>query len=144
MKKRARFLILVLIGYIVPLQAETLLDLKIRGFALSVEIADTPEARTQGLMFRKQLPADRGMLFVFPESDYHTMWMENTYIPLSVAFLDERGVILNIADMTPRTQREHRAAGRAKFALEVNQGWFAQHCIKTGERVRGLPGVKDN
>jgi uncharacterized membrane protein (UPF0127 family) len=78
------------------------------------------------------------MLFVFTDSGFHSMWMSNTYIPLSVAFLDDSGVILNIADMRPLTTTPHTAAGFARYALEMNQGWFATRGIRAGAKVEGL------
>lgn len=105
---------------------------------LTVEVAATDDARAQGLMHRRILPENRGMLFVFREPAQHAMWMMNTYIPLSVAFLDGRGRIINIADMQPHTRDTHAAAKPAKFALEVNQGWFAKRGIKAGARIEGL------
>ena len=78
------------------------------------------------------------MLFVFPEQGLHGMWMVNTYIPLSVAFLDEGGVIINIADMEPHTRTTHAATRPARYALEVNRGWFATRGIKPGMRVEGI------
>jgi uncharacterized membrane protein (UPF0127 family) len=89
-------------------------------------------------MFRKSLTANQGMLFVFAEVERHCMWMRNTYVPLSVAFMDEAGVILNIADMQPQTENSHCAAGPARYALEMNQGWFAAKGIKPGARISGL------
>jgi hypothetical protein len=89
-------------------------------------------------MHRRILPESRGMLFVFREPAQHAMWMMNTYVPLSVAFLDERGRIINIADMQPHTRDTHAAAKPAKFALEVNRGWFAKRSIKPGARIEGL------
>lgn len=112
--------------------------LAVDGHQLTVEIAATEEARAQGLMYRRILPENRGMLFVFREPGQHAMWMMNTYIPLSVAFLDERGRIINIADMQPHTRDTHAAAKPAKFALEVNQGWFAKRGIGAGARIGGL------
>ena len=118
----ARIFILIFIVYPASTQADTfhLLDLKIRGVEISAEIADTPATREQGLMYRKQLAKNQGMLFIFREPDYYSMWMLNTYIPLSVAFLDKQGIILNIADMAPLTKESHGAVAPAKFALEMN------------------------
>ena len=79
------------------------------------------------------------MLFVFSELGYHSMWMQNTYIPLSVAFIDEGGIILNIEDMAPKTQDTHTAAGPARYAIETNLGWFAEKKLKAGDKVTGLP-----
>jgi uncharacterized membrane protein (UPF0127 family) len=115
------------------------IELRIGKHKVVAETAATEPARTLGLMHRKQpLANDHGMLFVFTESGFHSMWMQNTYIPLSVAFLDSSGVILNIADMTPLTTTAHTAAGFAKFALEMNQGWFATRGIGPGVKVEGL------
>jgi uncharacterized membrane protein (UPF0127 family) len=114
------------------------IPLTIAGHALTAEVAATTESRTQGLMHRRMLPQNRGMLFVFRELGPHAMWMMNTYIPLSVAFLDESGRIINIADMQPHTRDSHGATRPAKYALEMNQGWFAKHGIKPGAKVEGL------
>jgi hypothetical protein len=89
-------------------------------------------------MHRRILPENRGMLFVFEEAGAHAMWMKNTYIPLSVAFLDERGGVINIADMEPHTVDSHGAARPARYALEANRGWFAKRGIKPGARVEGI------
>lgn len=112
--------------------------LAINGHKLTAEVAHTDPARMQGLMHRRILPESRGMLFVFPGVAVHAMWMMNTHIPLSVAFLDERGVIINVEDMKPHTQDTHAAAKPAKYALEMNLGWFARRGIKPGARVEGI------
>jgi uncharacterized membrane protein (UPF0127 family) len=78
------------------------------------------------------------MLFVFPDVGIHAMWMMNTHVPLSVAFIDTEGTIINIADMQPHTQTAHPAARPARYALEVNQSWFKSRGIKPGDKVRGL------
>ena len=116
-------------------------QLRISQHTFSVEVAHTPAARSQGLMFRQSMGENNGMLFVFSEPGYYSMWMMNTDIPLSVAFLDEKGVILNIADMMPRTTTAHRSAGAAKYAVEMNLGWFGARKISPGERVMGLEKV---
>ena len=105
---------------------------------LTVEVAYTEASRRRGLMFRRMLPESRGMLFVFRDVALHGMWMMNTYVPLSVAFLDEQGVIINIEDMEPHTRTTHSAARPAKYALEVNRGWFTKRGIKPGMRVEGI------
>jgi len=114
------------------------IPLVVNGHRLTAEVAATDGTRSQGLMHRRILPENRGMLFVFRETAQHAMWMMNTYIPLSVAFLDERGVIINIEDMKPHTQDTHPAAKPARYALEMNQGWFAKRGIKPGARIEGL------
>lgn len=114
------------------------IPLSVNGHKLTAEVAYTDTARMQGLMHRRMLPESRGMLFVFEDTALHAMWMMNTYIPLSVAFLDERGVIINIENMKPHTQDTHPAAKPAKYALEVNLGWFGKHGIRPGAKVDGL------
>jgi uncharacterized membrane protein (UPF0127 family) len=139
-----RFLSAVLICFLLaePVGAEApLRQLKISGHVLSVEVANTQAARARGLMFRQSLHENGGMLFVFPQTGQHGMWMMNTDIPLSVAFLDEKGVILNIADMMPRTATAHRSAGAAKYALETNLGWFGARNIAAGAKVAGLEKI---
>ena len=134
-------LLLAAVTLAVPVAARAQMleiPLAIAGHKVTAEVADTEETRMQGLMHRRILPENRGMLFVFREVTHHAMWMMNTYIPLSVAFLDERGVIINIEDMKPHTQDTHPAAKPAKYALEVNQGWFAKRGIRAGARIEGL------
>jgi uncharacterized membrane protein (UPF0127 family) len=119
--------------------------LKIKGHAVRAELANTDEARMTGLMFRDNLPENSGMLFVYEHDGSYAMWMKNTYIPLSVAFIDRRGVILNIEDMEPQTLDSHGSAGAARYSLEMNQGWFKKRGIKKGDKVLGLekiPGPK--
>jgi uncharacterized membrane protein (UPF0127 family) len=105
---------------------------------IRAEVADGFASRMQGLMQRTSLPPNGGMLFVFDEDATHCMWMKNTLIPLSVAFLDERGAIINIADMQPHSEQSHCASRSARYALEMMQGWFAQRGIRAGARLRGL------
>jgi uncharacterized protein len=105
---------------------------------IRAEVADNMSARTTGLMHRKSMAQNAGMVFVFAENAAHCMWMKNTLIPLSVAFLDEAGAIINIADMQPHSEQSHCAARPARYALEMNKGWFAQRGIKPGAKLRGL------
>ncbi|HUL91278.1 MAG TPA: DUF192 domain-containing protein [Burkholderiales bacterium] len=114
------------------------LQLNVGIHLIQAELANTFETRMTGLMHRKQLGANSGMLFVFPDVAPHCMWMKNTLVPLSVAFIDERGVILNIADMQPQTEESHCATAPARFALEMNQGWFAAKGIKPGAKLSGI------
>lgn len=116
-------------------------QLRISGHPVSAEVAHTQLARSQGLMFRQSLGENDGMLFVFLEPERHSMWMMNTEIPLSVAFIDEKGMILNVADMMPHTRTAHTSAGAAKYALEMNLGWFAKKNVKRGDHVDGLKNV---
>ncbi len=112
--------------------------LSVNGHKLTAEVAVTDPDRMQGLMHRRILPEDRGMLFVFPRVARHAMWMKNTYIPLSVAFVDENGVIINVEDMQPHTEDSHPAAKPAKYALEMNLDWFRKRGIKPGAKVEGI------
>ena len=105
---------------------------------IHAEVANTFETRAQGLMFRKSLRPNEGMLFVFPQAEAHCMWMKNTLIPLAVAFMDERGKIVSIAEMKPQTETSHCAAAPARFALEMTGGWFAAKGIKPGATLRGV------
>ena len=114
------------------------IELEVNKQKLVAEVASTDADRMQGLMHRRMLPENRGMLFVFDSVAYHGMWMMNTYIPLSVAFLDETGVIINIEDMKPHTRESHYAARPARYALEMNLGWFRKHGISPGMKIGGL------
>ncbi|PJG58975.1 hypothetical protein CUC53_09805 [Aeromonas cavernicola] len=109
--------------------------IKIGQQELTVEVANTDKDRQVGLMNRKKLGAQDGMLFIFDDNRPYCMWMKNTLIPLSVAFADECGNILNIEDMLPQTDEQHCALGNARFALEMNKGWFEQHKISPGMRI---------
>jgi len=105
---------------------------------IEAEVAAQDRHRQVGLMHRPTMPAQRGMLFVFPQANTHCMWMRNTYIPLSVAFVDDDGRIINIEDMTPHSEDNHCARQPARYALEMNRGWFAQRGIAAGSKLRGL------
>ncbi len=101
------------------------------------EVADRPDVRQMGLMYRKELPRDQGMLFVFEEPQILDFWMRNTHIPLDIAFISSDGIILNIEAMKPLDEGpRYRSRSPARYALEVNQGWFAKRGIKPGTRVR--------
>ena len=110
--------------------------LEVGGQALTVEIASTPEQRQIGLMSRPSMPAASGMLFVFPDDQPRSFWMRNTLIPLSIAFIDSEYTILNMEDMHALDdQTFHLSQGPARYALEVNQGWFAANNIRLGDKV---------
>ena len=128
-------------------QADPLLTypLKIRNHELRAEVANREDTRRQGLMFRDRLGENAGMIFLYPEAEVTAMWMKNTRIPLSVAFIDGSGRILNIEDMVPFSEDAHGSRGPAAYALEMNRGWFSKRGIKAGDRVKGLaklPPVK--
>ena len=109
---------------------------------IRAEVAAEFGTRMRGLMYRSSMPQNAGMLFIFDESTQHCMWMKNTLIALSVAFIDEAGAITNIADMAPQTEQSHCASRPARYALEMNRGWFAARGIQPGSRIGGIPGVK--
>lgn len=108
------------------------------GHRLIAELAVTAAQRERGLMHRDALPDDHGMLFVYAAPERICMWMKNTRIPLSVAFLDGQGKIINIAEMQPKSLDIHCAARPARYALEMARGWFARRGISPGMRIRGL------
>ncbi len=105
---------------------------------IQAEVANTMGSRSQGLMQRKSMAQGAGMVFVFDELATHCMWMKNTLIPLSVAFIDERGEIVNIADMQPLDETTHCATRPARYALEMNQGWFKKRGVTPGMPIKGL------
>lgn len=108
-------------------------------YAIQAEVAATPEQRERGLMYRKSMPANAGMLFLFDEKAGHCFWMKNTNLPLSIAFLADDGSIVNIEDMAPQTEDNHCPRAAVRYALEMNKGWFAQKGIKPGAKIGGLP-----
>ncbi|MFI4887175.1 MAG: DUF192 domain-containing protein [Burkholderiales bacterium] len=112
--------------------------LTIGGNALTVEVASTPATRETGLMNRFSLQQDHGMLFIFEAPQPLAFWMKDTYIPLSVAFVDRSGRIVNIDDMRPRDESTHWSTGPALYAIEMRQGWFAAKGIGAGDVVEGL------
>jgi uncharacterized membrane protein (UPF0127 family) len=107
--------------------------------AFDIWLAETPEQQEQGLMFVRDLPANRGMLFISEQPRVFHMWMKNTFIPLSVAFMGSDGRILNIEDMAPRDESLHWSRAPAQYALEMRKGWFAERGIGPGDRIEGLP-----
>jgi uncharacterized membrane protein (UPF0127 family) len=114
--------------------------LTIGAATLVAEVAATNEQRATGLMYRFSLAPDAGMLFVFDAPRMQSFWMRNTYVALSIAFIDANGTILNIEDMAPKDERMTWSSGPALYALEMRKGWFAQKGITAGQRVQGLPG----
>jgi len=115
---------------------QALKTLQFGSVTLQIEVACTSAQQQQGLMNRRELPAEQGMLFVFEREQILSFWMKNTYIPLSIAYLDQNGVIVDIQDLQPLDETPRPAAKPAQYALEVNQGWFERHEISVGERIR--------
>lgn len=131
----AFLLVIALASRADPLLTHTL---RIRNHEIRAEVANTEESRRRGLMFRDKLGENSGMVFIYPQADVSAMWMKNTHVPLSVAFIDRKGRILNIEDMEPLSENSHASAGLAAYALEVNRGWFKKRGIGVGDRVDGL------
>jgi uncharacterized protein len=109
---------------------------------IDAELAQTPEEREIGLMFRPALATNAGMLFVFEQPDKQCFWMKNTLIPLDVAFIGDNGAIVNIDQMEAQTLDSHCSAKPVRFVLEMNDGWFAKRGIKAGQKLKGLPAVQ--
>lgn len=109
---------------------------------ITAEVAATDPARTRGLMFRRSLPANHGMLFIFDRKAVQCMWMRNTLIPLSVAFIEDDGTIVNIEHMQPHDERTRHCATRpVRYALEMEQGWFDRKGIGAGSKIGRLPAA---
>jgi uncharacterized membrane protein (UPF0127 family) len=106
---------------------------------IHAELAARPEHRARGLMFREQLGPNEGMLFIFDDTAIQCMWMRNTLIPLSVAFIADDGTIVNIEDMAPKTEDSHCGSKRLRYALEMSEGWFAKRGLKAGTVIKGIP-----
>jgi uncharacterized membrane protein (UPF0127 family) len=106
---------------------------------LQVQLATTPEQRAIGLMHRREMPANEGMLFVFEQPAGQCFWMKNTLLPLTAAFVADDGTIVNLADMQPQTTHSHCSAKPVRFVLEMHQGWFAKRGIQAGFKLTGPP-----
>ena len=109
--------------------------IKVKGRAVIVEVANTPDRIARGLMYRDSLPRDEGMLFVYPVEQILSFWMRNTRIPLDIAFIQDDGTIAQIARMEPLSRRSCQSGRRARFALEMNRGWFEANGVEVGDRV---------
>ena len=106
---------------------------------IQAEVAQTPEERSIGLMFRTAMGANEGMLFAFEQAGQQCFWMKNTLLPLSAAFIANDGTVVNIEDMKPQTLDGHCSKEPVRFVLEMNQGWFAKRGIKPGSKLQGPP-----
>ena len=104
---------------------------------ITVQMATTPEQRQIGLMLRKEMPQQEGMLFVFEEPSQQCFWMKNTLLPLTAAFVADDGRIVNLVDMKPQTLDAHCSREPVRYVLEMNQGWFAKKGIKAGSKLNG-------
>jgi uncharacterized membrane protein (UPF0127 family) len=103
--------------------------------SVRVEVADEPAEWSRGLMFRPELAEDAGMLFAFPADVEYAFWMKDTQIALSIAFIAADGQIVDLQDMEPQSTELHVPAAPYRYALEVNQGFFARHGLKVGDRA---------
>ena len=123
-----------------PQQAQTQLPrvtLQAGLFQIEAQVAATPAQREIGLMFRQDMAPHEGMVFVFEQASKQCFWMKNTLLPLTAAFVDEDGTIVNLADMKPQTTDSHCSDKPVRFVLEMNQGWFAKKNIKKGFKLKG-------
>ncbi len=115
-----------------------IVELSIKSAKLKAEIAADNNTRSTGLMNRFSLAPDHGMLFVFAQSEPLAFWMKNCFIPLSIAYIDAKGVIVNIVDMKPQDESTYPSGAPAMFALEMKQGWFKERGIVIGDKLVGL------
>lgn len=128
--------LLVLAGTV---QADEPLRLRLDGHELHAEYAKTVAQRERGLMGRSELDADSGMLFRFDEVRRHCLWMKDTPLPLSAAFFDEDGVLVDVIDLEPFNTQIRCSQRPARFALEMNQGYFETRGIGRDARLEGIP-----
>jgi len=143
------FLVLVLFSFSCKAGLKSdlpVVQLTIDGNNVQAEVANTESTRMTGLMFRNSMGTDDGMLFVFTDAKQRAFWMKNTMIPLSIAFMDSKGVIENVLEMPPQTEENFLSDAPAQYALEMNAGWFTKRGIKPGDLVLGAitaPSAKD-
>jgi uncharacterized membrane protein (UPF0127 family) len=108
-------------------------------YQIDTQVAQTPDQRSIGLMFRSEMPAHEGMLFVFEQPGTQCFWMKNTLLLLTAAFVADDGTIVNLADMKPQSTDSHCSSKPVRFVLEMHQGWFAKKGFKAGSRLVGVP-----
>ena len=155
MKAPINYKLLILISILVVInlvynnansEDDTLQPIQLGQKIIQVEIADTQRKRNRGLMYRKSLPDDQGMLFVFPSSQILSFWMKNTYIPLSIGFFNSKRQLLEVQEMQPESvllkepSKTYKSRLPAKYALEMNKGWFSKNKIKLGTKFKYLKG----
>jgi uncharacterized membrane protein (UPF0127 family) len=112
-----------------------MIPMKIGDRSVRVEVVGTDAQRARGLMYRRKLGTDRGMLFVYPERSRLSFWMKNTFVPLTIAFIADDGTIVHLEDMAPQTLTSHRSPKRVRYALEMNRGWFAERDVSVGSHA---------
>lgn len=103
---------------------------------IQAQVASTPQQRALGLMHRREMPTNEGMLFVFEQPGTQCFWMKNTLLPLTAAFVADDGTVVNLADMKPQSLDSHCSAKPVRYVLEMHQGWFAKRGIQAGQRLR--------
>lgn len=146
MNRLNAFIALLLAGLTLPVWSLEEPQLKLPRVTLNAgmhliqaQVAATPEQRSVGLMFRKEMPVNEGMLFVFEQPGGQCFWMKNTLLPLTAAFVADDGTIVNLADMKPQTLDSHCSAKPVRYVLEMNQGWFAKRGLQAGAKLGGPP-----
>ncbi|WBL59611.1 DUF192 domain-containing protein [Stutzerimonas stutzeri] len=130
---------LSLLLFVASAQAQEPLRLRIQGHELHAEYAQTVAQRERGLMGRRELAVDSGMLFRFDEVRRHCLWMKDTPLPLSAAFFDEAGLLVDVIDLEPFNTEIRCSKRPARYALEMNQGWFDERGVELGARLAGIP-----
>ena len=143
---RIALALLLIVGEILAQEAAQValpaVTLSVGGKVVTAEVADEPQERATGLMFRKSLAPDSGMLFIMPEPEHASFWMKNTTLPLSVAYINQSGLILEIHDLRPLDEKPVPSTfSNIAYALEMEQGWFARNRILAGDRIKGLPAL---
>lgn len=118
-------------------------EIKVNGKSAYVEIAPTKEKRARGLMHREKLDKDHGMLFIFPQDKSLSFWMKNTKIPLSIAFINSNGVIIQIDSMLPNSLNTHKSKEKVRYALEMEKDWFRKNRIKAGNSISFSPVINN-
>jgi uncharacterized protein len=106
---------------------------------INAQVAATPEQRAIGLMHRREMPTNEGMLFIFEQASVQCFWMKNTLLPLTAAFVSDDGTIVNLADMQPQSLDSHCSTQPVRYVLEMHQGWFAKRGLQAGARLGGPP-----
>ena len=114
-------------------QGLLLTEIQIGEQSIQAEVAITPGEQARGLMYRRELGKNEGMLFVYPQKKIMSFWMKNTFIPLTIAFIDDDGVIIQLTDMAPQNLTSHRSKRSVRYALEMNQGWFEDTGVGVGD-----------
>jgi len=133
------FSLLAFLPYFAYSSALPVIDLKIDKNIIKAEVASTVSSQQLGLMYRKSMPEQNGMLFVFEQKAGHCFWMKNTLLPLSIAFIDDEGKIVNIEEMKPQSEENHCPLKPIRYALEMNSNWFEKRQLGAGKLVMGLP-----